>query len=111
MPAVFVHGNPETTAVWEPLPAELAGVRSDLICLSPPGFGVPLPAGFDATQGASRDWLVARVGRASGPGGSRPGRRPRRERGAEPPGPRTQLGQQRARDLRPRLPVARAGPP
>ena len=58
MPAVFVHGNPETTAVWEPLLAELAGVRSDLICLSPPGFGAPLPAGFGATQADYRDWLV-----------------------------------------------------
>jgi pimeloyl-ACP methyl ester carboxylesterase len=58
MPAVFVHGNPETTAVWEPLLAELAGLRSDLICLSPPGFGAPLPAGFDATQAGYRDWLV-----------------------------------------------------
>jgi pimeloyl-ACP methyl ester carboxylesterase len=50
MPAVFVHGNSETTAVWEPLPAKLAAVRSDLICLSPPGFG--------ATQADYRDWLV-----------------------------------------------------
>jgi pimeloyl-ACP methyl ester carboxylesterase len=58
MPAVFVHGNPETSAVWEPLLAELAAVRSDLICLSPPGFGAPLPAGFGATQADYRDWLV-----------------------------------------------------
>jgi len=58
MPAVFVHGNPETTAVWEPLLAELAAARSDLICLSPPGFGAPLPAGFGATQADYRDWLV-----------------------------------------------------
>jgi pimeloyl-ACP methyl ester carboxylesterase len=58
MPAVFVHGNPETPAVWEPLLAELSAVRSDLICLSPPGFGAPLPAGFGATQADYRDWLV-----------------------------------------------------
>jgi pimeloyl-ACP methyl ester carboxylesterase len=58
MPAVFVHGNPETTAVWAPLLAELADARSDLICLSPPGFGAPLPAGFGATQADYRDWLV-----------------------------------------------------
>ena len=58
MPAVFVHGNPETAAVWEPLLAELAAVRSDLLCLSPPGFGAPLPAGFGATQTDYRDWLV-----------------------------------------------------
>ncbi|MEV6879446.1 alpha/beta fold hydrolase [Amycolatopsis sp. NPDC051128] len=58
MPAVFVHGNPETAAVWEPLLAELVAVRSDLVCLSPPGFGAPLPAGFGATYAGYRDWLV-----------------------------------------------------
>jgi pimeloyl-ACP methyl ester carboxylesterase len=61
MPAVFVHGNPETAAVWEPLLAELAAVRSDVVCLSPPGFGAPLPAGFGATHADYRDWLVAEL--------------------------------------------------
>ncbi|MFD8542746.1 alpha/beta fold hydrolase [Streptomyces sp. NPDC059649] len=58
MPAVFVHGNPETAAVWEPLLSELGQFRSDLICLSPPGFGTPLPAGFGATRTEYRDWLA-----------------------------------------------------
>jgi pimeloyl-ACP methyl ester carboxylesterase len=55
-PAVFVHGNPETAAVWEPLLAELG--RDDVTCLSPPGFGAPLPTGFGATLGEYREWLV-----------------------------------------------------
>ncbi|WP_103354522.1 alpha/beta fold hydrolase [Amycolatopsis sp. CA-128772] len=59
MPAVFVHGNPETAAVWDPLLAELG--RTDVVCLSPPGFGAPLPAGFDATPAGYRDWLVAEL--------------------------------------------------
>ncbi|MFI6937058.1 alpha/beta fold hydrolase [Streptomyces sp. NPDC050287] len=61
VPAVFVHGNPETDAIWDPLLAELdrAGFpRAGLICLSPPGFGAPLPEGFGATVGAYRDWLI-----------------------------------------------------
>jgi pimeloyl-ACP methyl ester carboxylesterase len=58
MPVIFVHGNPETAAVWEPLLAELEQPRSDLFCLSPPGFGAPLPAGFGATLGEYRDWLA-----------------------------------------------------
>ncbi|HET6705502.1 alpha/beta fold hydrolase [Amycolatopsis sp.] len=58
MPAVFVHGNPETAAVWDLLLAELAPSRSDLVCLSPPGFGAPLPAGFAATHAGYRDWLI-----------------------------------------------------
>ena len=58
-PAVFVHGNPETVAVWGPLLARLD--RHDVICLSPPGFGVPLPPGFDATVTGYRDWLLRRL--------------------------------------------------
>jgi pimeloyl-ACP methyl ester carboxylesterase len=59
MPAVFVHGNPETAAVWRPLLAELG--RRDVVCLSPPGFGAPLPPGFGATVEEYRDWLVERL--------------------------------------------------
>lgn len=59
---VFVHGNPETAAVWGPLLTELAVRGYDkLVTLSPPGFGAPLPAGFDATVLAYRDWLVGEL--------------------------------------------------
>jgi pimeloyl-ACP methyl ester carboxylesterase len=64
MPAIFVHGNPETAAVWDPLLAELerAGAsRARLVCLSPPGFGAPLPAGFGATVRDYRDWLIGEL--------------------------------------------------
>ncbi|MBE8523495.1 alpha/beta fold hydrolase [Amycolatopsis sp. H6(2020)] len=61
MPAVFVHGNPETAAVWDLLLAELAPARSDLVCLSPPGFGAPLPTGFGATPADYRDWLAGEL--------------------------------------------------
>lgn len=62
MPTVFVHGNPETAAVWDPLLSELdraGSPRDGLIRLSPPGFGAPLPTGFAATVGAYRDWLIS----------------------------------------------------
>ncbi|KDN17230.1 alpha/beta fold hydrolase [Amycolatopsis rifamycinica] len=58
---MFVHGNPETAAVWDLLLAELAPVRSDLVRLSPPGFGAPLPAGFAATPAGYRDWLAGEL--------------------------------------------------
>ena len=59
MTVALVHGNPESAAIWDPLVAELAraGV-DDVVRLSPPGFGVPLPAGFPATVTAYRDWLI-----------------------------------------------------
>jgi pimeloyl-ACP methyl ester carboxylesterase len=53
---VLVHGNPETDAVWGPLVEALG--RTDVVRLSPPGFGAPLPSGFSATYLAYRDWLI-----------------------------------------------------
>ena len=68
MTVALVHGNPESAAVWDPLVAELAraGV-DDVVRLSPPGFGVPLPAGFPATVTAYRDWLVDELERFDRP--------------------------------------------
>jgi pimeloyl-ACP methyl ester carboxylesterase len=55
MTVVLVHGNPETEALWGPLIDALA--HDDVMCLSPPGFGAPLPDDFPATYLAYRDWL------------------------------------------------------
>jgi pimeloyl-ACP methyl ester carboxylesterase len=41
MTVVLVHGNPETDAIWGPLVDALG--RDDVVLLSPPGFGAPLP--------------------------------------------------------------------
>lgn len=59
MPAVFVHGNPETAAIWDLLIPELD--RDDVIPLSPPGFGAPVPDGWGATRVEYLDWLVAEL--------------------------------------------------
>lgn len=55
MTVVLVHGNPETEAIWGPLVDALG--REDVVRLSPPGFGAPLPDDFPATFLAYRDWL------------------------------------------------------
>jgi pimeloyl-ACP methyl ester carboxylesterase len=55
MTVVLVHGNPETDAIWNPLVDALG--RDDVLRLSPPGFGSPLPEDFSATYLAYRDWL------------------------------------------------------
>jgi pimeloyl-ACP methyl ester carboxylesterase len=47
MPAVFVHGVPDTSRVWHAVIARLP--RPDVVTLSLPGFGRPAPDGFDAT--------------------------------------------------------------
>ena len=66
---VLVHGNPETAAIWEPLvDAVVERGRPDVITLSPPGFGAPIPDGFDPTMDAYAEWLVGELEaiRASG---------------------------------------------
>lgn len=65
MTVVFVHGNPETAAIWGPLTAVLG--RDDVVLLSPPGFGAPLPGGFGATFVEYRDWLEAELEKIDGP--------------------------------------------
>ena len=68
MTAVFVHGNPESDAIWGPLVDALAdkGV-TDVVLLSPPGFGAPTPAGWEATPGAYVAWLTQELGTIDGP--------------------------------------------
>jgi len=67
MPAVFVHGVPETPAVWNALRAELH--RDDVIAVQLPGFGCARPNGFGATKEEYVEWLVGEleVIKAQGP--------------------------------------------
>lgn len=59
MTAVFVHGVPETPAVWAPLVGALD--RDDTAALQLPGFGCPLPDGFEPTMYRYADWLAAEL--------------------------------------------------
>jgi pimeloyl-ACP methyl ester carboxylesterase len=59
MPAVFVHGVPDTRQVWDAVIARLD--RKDVVTLSLPGFGCPLPDGFGATKEEYVDWLLAEL--------------------------------------------------
>lgn len=65
MTVVLVHGNPETEAIWGPLIDELG--RDDVVTLSPPGFGAPLPKDFVTTFEGYRDWLEHRLDGIGGP--------------------------------------------
>ncbi len=56
MPAVFIHGVPDTTHLWSPV-IERVG-RDDAIALPLPGFDGPMPAGFTATKEAYVDWII-----------------------------------------------------
>ncbi len=68
MTRVFVHGNPETAAIWGPL---LDALRhrgeSDVVCLSAPGFGAPRPDGFAASPASYVGWLTGELEQVDGP--------------------------------------------
>jgi pimeloyl-ACP methyl ester carboxylesterase len=59
MPAVLVHGVPDTAAMWGPLREHLG--REDVLALALPGFGTPVPDGFGATKEDYADWIVAEL--------------------------------------------------
>src|ERR1051325_2119885 len=65
MPAVFVHGVPETTALWNDLRAVLD--RRDTIALALPGFGCARPSGFAATNEAYVEWLIGELEKIGAP--------------------------------------------
>jgi pimeloyl-ACP methyl ester carboxylesterase len=65
MPAVLVHGVPDTHRLWDKLRAHLA--RRDVLTPSLPGFDAPVPAGFDATKEAYVDWLIGEIARVGEP--------------------------------------------
>ena len=56
---VLVHGNPETDAIWDAFRACLG--RDEVVALSPPGFGAPVPDGFGATSGDYTRWLAGEL--------------------------------------------------
>ena len=59
MPAVLVHGVPETPTLWDPLRAQLS--RTDVVTPQLPGFGCPRPDGFGATKEEYVAWLLAEL--------------------------------------------------
>ena len=65
MTAVFVHGVPETPAIWHGLLAALD--RPDTVALSLPGFDGARPAGFGATMEEYAGWLAAQLERLGAP--------------------------------------------
>src|SRR5262245_34839948 len=59
MPAVFVHGVPETWRVWSAI-IDASG-RDDAVALALPGFDAPLPDGFVPTKEAYAAWITAHI--------------------------------------------------
>jgi len=64
---VFVHGVPDTPALWEPLIAALGLKPGEWLAPALPGFGRAVPAGFTCTKDAYTDWLIAELEKLNGP--------------------------------------------
>lgn len=59
MPAVLVHGVPDTPRLWNHVRARLQ--RKDVVTLSLPGFDSPIPEGFQSTKEEYLDWLIQQL--------------------------------------------------
>jgi pimeloyl-ACP methyl ester carboxylesterase len=64
MPAVFVHGFPETDRIWDSLRRIL---ERDSIALALPGFGAPRPPRFTGSKDAYAEWLGDALTSVEGP--------------------------------------------
>jgi len=61
VPAVLVHGNPDSHLLWERVQEHL-GNEHEVLAVDLPGFAVPLEdASFPATKEAYVDWLIERI--------------------------------------------------
>ena len=65
MPAFFVHGVPDTSALWDGVRANIE--RDDVIAPNLPGFGAPVPDGFGATKEEYVDWVIAEIEKVGEP--------------------------------------------
>jgi pimeloyl-ACP methyl ester carboxylesterase len=61
MPALFVHGNPDTSLLWDGVLAHLGDYGEETVAVDLPGFAAPAEDGFPATKEAYVDWIVARL--------------------------------------------------
>src|SRR5262245_5933585 len=59
MPAVLVHGVPDTPRLWDGVRAHLS--RTDIVTPQLPGFDAPVPDGWRATKEEYADWLTAQI--------------------------------------------------
>ncbi|MFI6876149.1 alpha/beta fold hydrolase [Streptomyces sp. NPDC050400] len=65
MPAILIHGVPDTHHVWDGVRQHLT--RTDVEAWDLPGFGAPRPNGFGSTKEEYVDWLIRRLERVGEP--------------------------------------------
>jgi pimeloyl-ACP methyl ester carboxylesterase len=61
MPALLVHGNPDTSLLWEGVQEHLGAYGDEVVAVDLPGFAEPAPDGFRATKENYVDWLIEQL--------------------------------------------------
>jgi pimeloyl-ACP methyl ester carboxylesterase len=61
MPALLVHGNPDTAHLWDRVVEPLGSYDQEIVAADLPGFAEPLPDDQPATKEAYVDWLVEQL--------------------------------------------------
>jgi pimeloyl-ACP methyl ester carboxylesterase len=61
MPALLIHGNPDTAALWDRVRNHLGPYQDEVVAADLPGFAQPAPEGFPCTKEAYVDWIVKRL--------------------------------------------------
>jgi pimeloyl-ACP methyl ester carboxylesterase len=69
MPALLVHGNPDSHLLWERVIEHLDGVAADVVAVDLPGFAEAASDGFPATKEAYVDWLISKLESLAGDSG------------------------------------------
>jgi pimeloyl-ACP methyl ester carboxylesterase len=60
MPALLIHGNPDSSLLWERTLEHLGAYGDEIVAADLPGFAEPAPEGFPCTKEAYVDWIVER---------------------------------------------------
>ena len=66
MPALLVHGNPDTAALWDAVRGHLDAYGEEIVAVDLPGFANPAPEDFPCTKEAYVDWIIERLDELGG---------------------------------------------
>jgi pimeloyl-ACP methyl ester carboxylesterase len=66
MPALFIHGNPDSASLWDRVRDNLDAYDGEVVAADLPGFAQPAPEMFERTKEGYVDWIVERLDELGG---------------------------------------------
>lgn len=66
MPAFLVHGNPDSSLLWDGVKEHLGEYEGEIVAGDLPGFRNPAPEGFPATKESYVEWICGECERLGG---------------------------------------------